>query len=71
MKVLTIITAVFVPMTWIAGVYGMNFNTKVSPWNMPELERGWGYVFSLGLMALSALVLLLYLRVKGWLGKRN
>ena len=39
MKFLTIFTAVFFPMTLIAGIYGMNFNTRVSPWNMPELER--------------------------------
>jgi magnesium transporter len=69
MKVLTIITAVFVPMTLIAGIYGMNFNTQASPWNMPELEWRWGYPFALGLMVLLALILLLYFRVKGWLGK--
>jgi len=70
-KVLTIITAVFVPMTLIAGIYGMNFNTHASPWNMPELEWSWGYPFALGLMALVALILLLYFLNKGWLGKKN
>jgi magnesium transporter len=71
MKFLTIFTAVFFPMTLIAGIYGMNFNTRVSPWNMPELERSWGYPFALGLMLLIALGLLLYFRRKGWLGKAN
>jgi magnesium transporter len=47
----------------------MNFNTKVSPWNMPELEWVWGYPFALGLMALVGLLLLLLFRWKGWLGK--
>jgi magnesium transporter len=58
-------------MTWIAGVYGMNFNTRISRWNMPELEQAWGYLFSLGLMALSALILLVYFRIRGWLGRKN
>jgi magnesium transporter len=71
MKVLTIITAIFVPMTLIAGIYGMNFNTEASPWNMPELEWGWGYPFALGLMALVAIILMLYFRKKGWLGKKD
>jgi magnesium transporter len=71
MKVLTIITAVFVPMTLIAGIYGMNFNTHASKLNMPELEWSWGYPFALGLMVLIALILLVYLRIKGWLGKKN
>ena len=38
MKVLTIIATIFMPLTFIAGVYGMNFKTEVSPWNMPELN---------------------------------
>jgi len=71
MKVLTIITAVFVPMTLIAGIYGMNFNTRASPWNMPELEWTWGYPFALGLMALVAFILLLYFLKEGWLGKKE
>jgi magnesium transporter len=71
MKVLTIITAVFVPMTWIAGIYGMNFDTKASPWNMPELEWVWGYPFAWGLMVLFALILLIYFRTKGWMAKGN
>ena len=54
--------------TLIAGIYGMNFNPQVSPWSMPELNWQWGYPFALGLMALVALILLLYFWTKGWLG---
>jgi magnesium transporter len=68
-KVLTIFTAVFIPLTLVAGIYGMNFNTMKSPFNMPELEWYWGYPFALGLMAAVAAVLLLYFRRKGWIGK--
>jgi magnesium transporter len=68
MKVLTIISAVLLPMTLIAGIYGMNFNPHASFWNMPELEWKWGYPFALGFMALVALILLFYFRIKGWLG---
>ncbi|MCS6804881.1 MAG: magnesium/cobalt transporter CorA, partial [Blastocatellia bacterium] len=42
-KVLTIISTIFIPLTFIVGIYGMNFNTDVSPWNMPELNWYYGY----------------------------
>ncbi|HBL25875.1 MAG TPA: magnesium and cobalt transport protein CorA [Acidobacteria bacterium] len=67
MKVLTIISTIFIPLTFIAGVYGMNFDPKVSPWNMPEIEWFWGYPFSLGLMAVIAGGLVIFFRRKGWL----
>jgi magnesium transporter len=67
MKVLTIFTAIFIPISFIAGVYGMNFNPNSSPWNMPELNWKWGYPFALALMAAVAIVLLIYFRRKGWL----
>jgi magnesium transporter len=65
MKVLTIISAVFIPMTLVAGIYGMNFKY------LPELEWLWGYPFALGLMGAIAVVLLLYFRAKSWLGSPN
>jgi magnesium transporter len=68
MKVLTIIATLFIPLSFIAGVYGMNFNTEKSPWNLPELNWYFGYPFALGLMVAVAVVLLLYFRRKGWLG---
>ncbi len=67
MKVLTIIATIFIPLTFIAGVYGMNFNPEVSFWNMPELNWKWGYPASLVLMASVAGGLLFYFRKKGWI----
>ncbi|HET7322241.1 MAG TPA: magnesium/cobalt transporter CorA [Longimicrobiaceae bacterium] len=67
MKVLTIFAAIFIPLTFIAGVYGMNFDTRVSPYNMPELDWYLGYPFALGLMAAVGLVMLGYFWRKGWL----
>jgi magnesium transporter len=67
MKVLTIFSAIFIPLSFIAGVYGMNFNPSSSPWNMPEVNWKWGYPFALALMAAVAIVLLIYFRRKGWL----
>ena len=43
MQVLTVIATIFIPLTFIVGVYGMNFDTSISPWNMPELNWYWGY----------------------------
>lgn len=71
MKVLTIFAAVFIPLTLIAGIYGMNFNPEASPWNLPELNWFYGYPFALGLMVLVALGMLVYFRKKGWLGSGN
>jgi magnesium transporter len=68
MKVLTVIATIFMPLTFIAGLYGMNFATDASPWNMPELRWHLGYPFALALMAAVAGWMLLYFRRKGWLG---
>ena len=61
MKVLTVFAAIFIPLTFIAGVYGMNFVS------MPELSWRWGYPAVLILMSLVAAVLLLYFKRKKWL----
>ena len=66
MKVLTIISTIFIPLSFIAGVYGMNFSDS-SPWNMPELKWYYGYPFSLALMGLVASGLLIYFRGRRWL----
>ena len=66
MKVLTIFAAIFIPLTFIAGLYGMNFNTAASPWNMPELNWVFGYPFALGLMACTAASMLYYFKRKKW-----
>lgn len=67
MKVLTIIATVFMPLSFIAGVYGMNFNPEASRWNMPELNWPGGYLFALGLMATVAAAMLYFFHRQGWL----
>jgi magnesium transporter len=67
MKMLTIISTIFIPLTFVVGIYGMNFDPASSPWNMPELQWRWGYPASLGLMAAMAIGLLIFFRRKGWL----
>ncbi len=61
MKVLTIIATIFIPLTFIAGIYGMNFKF------MPELEWPWGYPIVLGSMAVIGIVMALLFRRRGWL----
>ncbi len=67
MKVLTIIATIFIPLGVIAGIYGMNFNTSTSPFNMPELNWYWGYPTAIGLMVIIAGGLLIFFKRKGWL----
>lgn len=66
MKVLTIVSTIFMPLSFIAGVYGMNFNTE-SPWNMPELNWTFGYLLALGLMGVVGAGILIYVWRKGWM----
>jgi len=61
MKVLTIFAAIFIPLTFLAGIYGMNFEY------MPELKWHWGYFGVLIIMASVASVMLVYFRRKRWL----
>lgn len=61
MKVLTIMASIFIPLTFIAGVYGMNFD------RMPELNWDYGYYAVLGLMFLILVVMLIFFKRKGWL----
>ncbi len=69
MKVLTITATIFIPLSFVAGLYGMNFDPKASPLNMPELSWFYGYPFALGLMAAVAIGMLLFFRYRGWLGR--
>lgn len=71
MKILTIITTIFIPLSFIAGVYGMNFNPDASPWNMPELKARWGYPVVMAVMLLIALVEVWFFRKKGWIGEKR
>jgi len=61
MKVLTIIATLFIPLTFIAGVYGMNFKY------FPEIEWRWGYLFFWGIILSVVVVMLFYFRKKKWL----
>jgi magnesium transporter len=60
MKVLTIFTAVILPMTLITGIYGMNFE------NMPELHTHYGYFVVLGILVIIGIAMTLYFRLKRW-----
>jgi magnesium transporter len=61
MKTLTLMSTIMLPLTFIAGVYGMNFS------HMPELQWEYGYPFALGLMAVVTVVILFFFRRRRWL----
>ena len=61
MKVLTIIATIFMPLTFIAGIYGMNFEY------MPELRWKWGYPVVLAVMGVIAVIMVVYFKKKKWL----
>lgn len=61
MKVLTVIATLFIPLTFVAGIYGMNFEF------MPELRWPWGYFGALGVMGAIGLNMLIYFKRRGWL----
>jgi magnesium transporter len=69
MKVLTIISTIFIPLTFIVGVYGMNFDPAASRWNMPELGARYGYPVVLLVMAAIAVILVWAFWRRGWIGK--
>ncbi|MCI0469322.1 MAG: magnesium and cobalt transport protein CorA, partial [Nitrospirae bacterium] len=61
MKVLTMIATIFIPLTFIVGIYGMNFEY------MPELKLRWGYPAVLILMTIVTIIMLFYFRKKRWI----
>ncbi|MBD2200443.1 MULTISPECIES: magnesium/cobalt transporter CorA [Calothrix] len=67
MKLLTVVSSIFIPLTFVAGIYGMNFNTEISPYNMPELNWKWGYLLCWGVMLGIAGGLLYFFWRRGWL----
>lgn len=67
MKVLTIIATIFIPLSFLAGVYGMNFDTSISPFNLPELGYKYGYLLFWALVIIIGGGLLLFFRRKKWL----
>ncbi len=66
MRVLTMLASIFIPLTFIVGVYGMNFDPDSSPWNMPELRWKWGYPAVMLGMGLLAAAMVIYFRRRGW-----
>jgi magnesium transporter len=72
MKVLTIISSIFIPLTFIAGIYGMNFakqdpvTGKIMPSNMPELYQEHGYLYTMFIMIIIAIFQVVYFWRKGW-----
>jgi magnesium transporter len=74
MKVLTIISTIFIPLSFIVGVYGMNFSSQdpaggTNPLNMPELYHPYGYVALLGFITLVVMGQLYFFWRKGWLSR--
>jgi magnesium transporter len=65
MKTLAVLSAIMLPLSLIAGIYGMNFE------NMPELKTGYGYFATLGVMLLVAVLLLFYFWRRGWIFQRD
>ena len=66
-EVLTVISSIFIPLTFIAGIYGMNFDPKQGPFNMPELEWPFGYLFAICLMLAVAGGMIVFFKRKKWL----
>ena len=65
MKILTMISSIFIPLSFICGLYGMNFNTE-SPFNMPELDWYYGYPFILSFMLILVIGIITYFYRKKW-----
>jgi magnesium transporter len=61
MKVLTVMASIFIPLTFIVGIYGMNFD------NMPELHWENGYYMVWGLMIILLILMLIYFKKKRWI----
>jgi magnesium transporter len=66
MRVLTVISSIFIPLTFIVGVYGMNFDPKLSPFNMPKLEWPFGYLFAICLMLAVAIGMIVFFKRRKW-----
>jgi magnesium transporter len=65
-KFLTVISTIFIPLTFIVGVYGMNFNTQVSIFNMPELNWEYGYLIIMLAMLIISVSLVIFFKRKKW-----
>jgi magnesium transporter len=67
MKALTVVATIFIPLTFVAGVYGMNFDPGASPYNMPELGWRFGYPAAMLGMTAIAVVMVVHFRRRGYL----
>lgn len=67
MRVLTIIATTFIPLTFIAGVYGMNFHNPASPWAMPELGWYYGYPLAWTIMTAVTVAMIWFFKHRKWL----
>ncbi|MBU1998465.1 MAG: magnesium and cobalt transport protein CorA, partial [Candidatus Omnitrophica bacterium] len=56
-----------IPLTFVAGIYGMNFDPSVSKLNMPELTWPFGYIFAWGIMILIIIAMVTYFKKKKWI----
>ncbi len=67
-RLLTIISTIFIPLTFLAGLYGMNFGRRepISPWAMPELDAYYGYPIVLLVMVGLAVGMVFYFKYKRW-----
>ena len=66
-SLLTIVSAIFIPLTFLVGVWGMNFDPEASPWNMPELRSYYGYPAALLFMLALAIGMYAFFKWKKWL----
>lgn len=67
MRYLTVIATMFIPLTFIVGVYGMNFDRNAGPWNMPELGWPYGYLLVWLAMAVIVVLMLAFFRRRKWI----
>jgi len=66
MRILTVIATIFIPLTFIVGIYGMNFDRSAGPWNMPELGWPYGYALIWLVMIAIAVGMLIYFKRRRW-----
>ena len=71
MNLLTVIATIFIPLTFLCGLYGMNFDSDVSPYNMPELRWRFGYPAFLGVLSIITLLLVWLFKKKGFWGGKS
>ncbi len=71
MRVLTVVGTVFLPLTFITSVYGMNFDPHISNWNMPELLHPYGYPILMSVLLAIGLGIVIVFKRRGYLGHRR